>query len=188
MKLSRPKPSHLALTLLLLTPSASLLAADALASHEHGHGTLQLAVSGNQVELLLRSPAYNLLGFEHAASTEAERQIRDRVMTWLTQTPLVNTPDQACEIHTSKSHQDNGKASHNHQDEGEHHDESGAGHSDIEISQTLTCQGLGDDPELGTPLPERFPELEHLDIEWLSAAGQGAIRLEHGQATFHLAH
>ena len=44
-----------------------------LDAHEHGSASLNIALEGNSLELELDSPAMNLLGFEHAAHSTADR-------------------------------------------------------------------------------------------------------------------
>ena len=44
-----------------------------LGAHEHGVGRLNAALDGQTLELELESPAMNLVGFEHAASTPADK-------------------------------------------------------------------------------------------------------------------
>lgn len=42
-------------------------------AHEHGVATLNVAVEGNRVSMDFDSPAVNIVGFEHAPRSEAER-------------------------------------------------------------------------------------------------------------------
>ena len=42
-------------------------------AHEHGHGTLDVAVEGEELVIEFRIPAVNAVGFEHAPGTDAER-------------------------------------------------------------------------------------------------------------------
>lgn len=44
-----------------------------LEPHEHGVGTLNVALDGQTLELDLDGPAINLLGFEHIATTDADK-------------------------------------------------------------------------------------------------------------------
>ena len=44
-----------------------------LGAHEHGVARLNAALDGKNLELELESPAMNLVGFEHAASTDADK-------------------------------------------------------------------------------------------------------------------
>jgi hypothetical protein len=44
------------------------------AAHEHGKATLDVALDGGRLEVRLATPAINVLGFERAPRTDAERQ------------------------------------------------------------------------------------------------------------------
>ena len=44
-----------------------------LGAHEHGVGRLNAALDGQTLELELESPAMNLVGFEHVATTDADK-------------------------------------------------------------------------------------------------------------------
>ena len=59
--------------------SAMALSASALASefdaHQHGHANLSLVVENNQVMIEFESPAMNLVGFEHAPSTDSDKKL-----------------------------------------------------------------------------------------------------------------
>jgi len=44
-----------------------------LGAHEHGVGRLNAALDGQTLELELQSPAMNLVGFEHPATTDADK-------------------------------------------------------------------------------------------------------------------
>ena len=44
-----------------------------LGAHEHGVAKLNVVLDGNTLELELDSPAMNLVGFEHAASSDADK-------------------------------------------------------------------------------------------------------------------
>jgi hypothetical protein len=46
---------------------------DSLGAHEHGAAELDAALDGSTLEVELRSPAMNLVGFEHAPSSEADK-------------------------------------------------------------------------------------------------------------------
>jgi hypothetical protein len=44
-----------------------------LGAHEHGVGRLNAVLDGQTLELELESPAMNLVGFEHTATTDADK-------------------------------------------------------------------------------------------------------------------
>jgi hypothetical protein len=172
----------LALTIISALTSAPATAADNPASHHHGHAEMQLAISGNQVELLLVSPAGNIFGFEHHPRTPEQHQIVSSATDWLGETPLVNTPESTCTVQEgSVQHElagDHEHDEHAHGDQGQH--------ADITVTQVLLCPGLDQSMSLTTPLSTRFPGLEHLDVAWVGPDGQGAIRLSHEESSFRL--
>ncbi|WP_323751636.1 ZrgA family zinc uptake protein [Marinobacter sp.] len=178
---------HLALTgiLALGLCSASAFAQQNLQAHQHGVAELQVAISGEQIDALLLSPAYNLVGFEHPPHSSEQQQTVESAVDWLKNTALVNTGDLQCSpeqshVHTSWKDQ--------HDDHHEHHDDdhTGSGHSDIEITQRLHCTGLSEASELKTELFERFPGLEQLNAQWVSSKGQSGARLTPDQHRIQL--
>ncbi len=76
-----------AMTLLVLafTVSASLLAREHRQHriHEHGVSRLNLGQEGTEIHVELESPAANIVGFEHAPSTEAEREALEQAIATL---------------------------------------------------------------------------------------------------------
>ncbi len=54
-----------------------------LGPHQHGHGTLNIAIEGNRVDMDLDVPSADLVGFEHAPATAAEKAAADRAATIL---------------------------------------------------------------------------------------------------------
>lgn len=66
-------------TLSLLLAS-TMFAAPALAqhaAHEHGHGDLKIAIDGDELQIELISPGADIVGFEHAPSTDADHAAVD---------------------------------------------------------------------------------------------------------------
>lgn len=81
-------PGALALTLLTSLP---IQAADNPGVHSHGQAQLQVAVEPPRIDLMLVSPAANLVGFEHQPRTEAQNQAIESARDWLGSNPLVNS-------------------------------------------------------------------------------------------------
>ena len=189
MTLSKVTNAILAATILT---AGSTFASDNPGAHQHGHAELQLAIEGNQIDLIFTSPAYNLLGFEHRARTEEQKALVTQTTSWLGETPLVDTAEAGCKVMNAVVHHQAGGDDHGHDHgyahdhEDKHADENGSTHSDFEVTQTLSCSRLDASEVLSTPLTERFPEIEHLDVEWVWSGGQGAQELSHAESTFKL--
>ncbi|HXD42550.1 MAG TPA: DUF2796 domain-containing protein [Ramlibacter sp.] len=69
--------------LLLLATFLTLPAALAAGAHEHGVVHLDVAVEGRRITLQMESPLDNLLGFERAPRSDAERRRADAVVRQL---------------------------------------------------------------------------------------------------------
>lgn len=54
-------------------------------AHEHGAASLTLASEGRELVIALDSPAYNLFGFEHRPSTDAQHAVMDEALASLRQ-------------------------------------------------------------------------------------------------------
>lgn len=168
--------------------SLSATAADNLGAHQHGHAELQIAMDSDQVDVFLRSPAYNLLGFEHEPRTAQQLQQVEELKKWARSTPLVNLANNNCTVTDSNFHSAMGKDTPAHHDDhddhshhGHEHESDENTHSDIEITQSLTCTGMSGAQALTTPLMSRFDALEQVNVQWVGAGGQGSTRLKAGQ-------
>ncbi|MGC8121812.1 ZrgA family zinc uptake protein [Marinobacter sp. VGCF2001] len=168
-----------ALAGILLAPVVTH-AADNPGAHQHGHAVLQIAIDGNTAEVILRSPAYNLLGLEHSPRTGQQRQQLAGLEQWATSTPLVNTVEGNC-ITEEASVQSAWPETSRQQGH------TANGHSDLEIFQSLSCNGLADQNTLTTPLTDRFPALEHLEVQWISSGVVGLTTLEPGEVRIRIA-
>lgn len=89
MKTARSRPLLLALSTTALLAAAALLPglaraqAHGHAAHEHGRASVDIAIERSQLTLALDTPLDNLLGFERAPRTAAERQAADAAVARL---------------------------------------------------------------------------------------------------------
>lgn len=95
-------PARLTLLSALLLSPALTNAADNPGSHQHGAAQLQLAIDGNRIDLLLQSPAHNLLGFEHSPKTDEQRAQVAELIEWMESTPLVQANNADCRLDSAK--------------------------------------------------------------------------------------
>ncbi|SFR60293.1 Protein of unknown function [Marinobacter daqiaonensis] len=183
ISISFPRSGCLALLLVLLAPGHALAGGKHDHGHDHGHqqsahvhgqAQLQVALEDRTVDLIFRSPAANLVGFEHQPRNEDQKQQLDQTREWLANTPLVNTDNGDCTVVSGTAH-----LSHEH---GHSH---GDTHSEIEVSQQLQCASDPESP-LVTPLPGQFREIHRLAVDWVSKRGQGQTVLEEGGDTIQL--
>ena len=140
-----------------------------LGAHEHGSASLNIALEGNSLELELDSPAMNLLGFEHAAHSSADRAKLASVKRLLEQPQQLFTLPDAADCQLTR------RELHSPLFEDEHADEQ---HSDIEAHYQFSCanpQAL-DSLSLAAFF-QQFAGLEKLQVQLISATGQSGKTL-----------
>ena len=106
-------------------------------AHEHGHGTLDIALEGEELVVELRIPAVNVVGFEHAPRDDAEREaVRQAMVPFGDAASVLVLPAEAeCEVEKvdaeifSMTHEDDEEEGHRDEDGHDHEgDENGDGH------------------------------------------------------------
>ncbi|MCV6611226.1 MAG: DUF2796 domain-containing protein [Amphritea sp.] len=107
-------------------------------SHEHGVATMLVALEGNELQLVLESPAANFAGFEHAPRNDEQRQVLAKVEKQLKMPEVVLALPSAagCQVeHANLNHSLDSDGQEEHHDDGhkdhdhdEHHDEGHKGH------------------------------------------------------------
>ena len=174
-------------------------------AHEHGVGTLNIALEANELIIMLESPAMNIVGFEHAPRTEDEHAVVDKAMQRLEDgTRMFQIPDAAscrlesAEVHTpimdgDKHEDEHHDAHHDDEDHGDHHDEDDHGdhhdeddhgdetHSDVTAIWQFSCARPARLTNIRVRLFEHFSLTERLQVQFVTESGQGAVQLEASQ-------
>ena len=105
-------------------------------AHEHGHGTLDIVVEGEELVMEFRIPGVNVVGFEHAPRDDAEREaVRQALVPFGDAAALFVLPAEAeCELEEARAeildttheddHDDHGHTEDEHEEhEGHEHEE-----------------------------------------------------------------
>ena len=157
-------------------------------SREHGahvHGTAELDVAkvGNELAIDFRSPAMNIVGFEHAPTTDAQRRALADVLEQLrSPEALFGVPAAAgCEVTLSRAERAGGHARDNeHGEHGEHDEHDGhdgraradGEHSEIRARYRFECSAPEVLDAIGLRLFERFPATEFVRLQLLTDDAQ----------------
>ncbi|MCR8934534.1 MULTISPECIES: DUF2796 domain-containing protein [unclassified Pseudomonas] len=151
-----------------------------LGAHEHGVGRLNAALDGQTLELELESPAMNLVGFEHAATSDADKAKIAAARAQLEKPlALFSLPAAAgCKVASQELKSplfgDKPDADDHDEDEAdkdghEHHHE----HSEIHAHYQFTCTAPGALKTLDlTNLFKTFPATQKVQVQLISASGQ----------------
>ena len=141
-------------------------------SHEHGAAELMIAWSGNDLAIDLQTPAYNVLGFEYAPTTEAEQALLDESVTALQADDLLQfSPEANCMLTSATVETELADEAHEDEEEAETH-------SDIDVSYNIQCQQPDNLESLDVSrLFAQFPNFAGLRAQWVSDIQQSAKEL-----------
>jgi hypothetical protein len=163
-----------ALSLLLALSANNLYAEEheEHGAHEHGAAKLSLAVGAEGIDIMLESPATNIVGFEHAATTNADKQkLADAKKKLEAGADLFAFNAEAgCTLKSAEvvsALLGNVKTA--------THDD----HSDMDVAWAFTCTAPAELTEVTTKLFAAFPDgFQHLKTEWVTDKGASAVELE----------
>ncbi len=149
-------------------------------AHEHGAAEMTIAWTGSELAIELLSPAYNVLGFEYAPSSEDELALADESVAALEAGAFLQFSASAnCELTSADVHADFLTEEHDEDEAHEDHEDEEAGtHSDIDVEYSITCEQPDRLSELDlSGLFVQFPNFEDLSVQWLSDTQQSAATI-----------
>ncbi|CAH0992375.1 hypothetical protein SIN8267_02494 [Sinobacterium norvegicum] len=145
--------------------------------HLHGTAELTLALEANRLAISLASPAANIVGFEHTASSESQKQTVAQAKSLLEASSDMFTFSGG-ECHLSQAAADMSALTERDEDEHhQHHDEHQNNHSEINASYFFECQQGQKLQTVTVNLFHYFTGLETLNVSWLTDHQQGASEL-----------
>lgn len=148
---------------------------------------MNVAVDGSVLEIELRAPAANIVGFEHAPRSGEQKAALNAALAELRDADrLFRLPGAAgCRVEMAEAHSTL-ESGHEHaqEPEGAHaHDHD---HSDIVAHYRFQCERPAQLRSIDVRLFERFPANEHLEVQLLTATRQQSLRLEAGRSRIRL--
>ncbi len=168
-------------------------------AHVHGSAALNVALEGEELHIELDSPAANIVGFEHAPSSESDHAALDKAVAKLKdgdrlfrfnddagcrmETANVSSEllDEEHEGHTDEKSGEHAHEKHAHEEKKGHdheeHEDEGEVHSDIEAVYHFECDAPGKLTQLTVELFEAFPGTEELKVQYVIESKQGAAEL-----------
>ena len=164
-----------------------------LGAHEHGVGRLNAVLDGQALELELDSPAMNLVGFEHAATSAADKAKVAAARKQL-ENPLAlfNLPKAAgCVISTQELNSPlfGDKPEADHDDDDDHDAKDGAhehhhDHSEIHAHYQFTCATPTALSNLDlTQVFKTFPATQKIQVQLIGPSGQQGVEATAQAAT-----
>lgn len=152
-------------------------------AHQHGHGTLTLAIEKTTVSLELRVPGNDILGFEHAPSTDQEKKaVADAKAKLADALGLFGFPKEAgCTVTEADVHMHGGDHDGDDDEKDAHKAETATApahaheHSSVHAKYTLTCRTPQAIKALDIALFAAFAGSQELDIVAVSETGQAKV-------------
>jgi len=155
------------------------LALAAAEPHVHGQARLDVAVEGDTLTLIMKTPADSLVGFEHEPRSAQERDAAAQARKQLEQPEALFLPSRAAACEPVKTALESPlfgaqAAPHAH---AAHPDEDAHAHIDVDGTFVFRCAHPEALRDLEVDLFGAFPRLQRLDVQLASPEGQKALRL-----------
>ena len=170
----------------LSQPQNEIIETRSADSHTHGDATLAVVLDGFEVTVELETPLYNLLGFEHAAETEAQQAavVKAEILLSRGAELFEFNPAAGCsapfasrnvELDIEHGHAEHGRHDHHeahekdeHHDKDEHGDRGAeAEHKDLTLQYVYSCTTPDAVENITTKLFDHFENLSNLDLVYL---------------------
>jgi hypothetical protein len=168
-----------------------------LGAHVHGHGSLSIAIEETRLSMELEVPGMDIVGFEHAASTD-EQTAKVEAAKALLQKPLglfvlpaaagcsVSAADVALEAehdhgddHDAKEEKADG---HDHDHDAHDHD----GHNQFHATYEFNCTSPADLTSIGFDYFKQFGGAQGLTVNVVTAKGQSKYEVGRDKPTLDL--
>lgn len=169
-------------------------------AHEHGVAELRVALEASTLLIEFDSPLDSIVGFEHAPSTDQQREALLQAERSLQAfTPLFTLPAAAgcvlAEVQLESpypqgvaGHDEHNHDEHNHdhdKHEDHKHDDADA-HADLYVAYQFDCADPAALDQLDVKLFDAFPRLHTIRAAVVSPQGQSAVRMERSSASLRL--
>ncbi|MBS1302900.1 DUF2796 domain-containing protein [Loktanella sp. SALINAS62] len=165
-------------------------------SHVHGVSTMTLVVEGDRLEIELTSPGVNIVGFEYAASSDADKDaIAQALRAMLVTENIVSLPDAAqCRLtdvavnlnaDDDEHHDDHGDDAHNHDDDHDNADAENADsaeHTEFHATYGFDCGDPAALTRIGLPFFDQFPNAQEIEAQFVTDAGASAAEIDRDTA------
>jgi hypothetical protein len=158
-------------------------------AHEHGRGTLNIAVEGGKLSMELEVPGDDIVGFEHAAKTQKQKAAVDKARTQLAAPlALFRLPDAAgCRVTAAKVELEAGEQAKEEKDKkGKAHAEDDK-HSQFRAEYALECASPGAIAAIEFPYFRAFGRARRLDVTLITAKGQSKFEVTRAKPRISLA-
>ena len=165
-----------------------------LGAHEHGHGTLNVAIEGKTVSMELEVPGADIVGFEHLATTPEQKAAVEKASAVLSK-PLelfVVAAAAGCTVRDAKvevraEDHDKGKADAGTAAKADHHDHDEPAHSEYHATYVLECTTPASLTAIDFAYFKAFAGAQKLTVNLITAKAQSAFAVSREKPGLDLA-
>jgi hypothetical protein len=164
-----------------------------LSTHVHGVSELNIVIEGNKLEMQLRSPAMNIVGFEHKARTEqqilkvkqSEVKLHDHSALFLFSSGGCGLTQAKIDLANliKKNAIEKDVHGHHHSDPDHNHEDADGDHSEVVAHYYYDCEDMDDLSSLSLGFFDVFPAMQQINGIWITTSGQGAASLTRSNKT-----
>lgn len=154
-----------------------------LDAHQHGVGALDIAVDGTTVAMEFHAPGADIVGFEYAAESAADRAAVSAAVATLTR-PLdlfLLPAAAACSVTHASAELERDEA---HDEHDEHAEE--AGHTEFHAEYTLTCANPEELSAITFAYFDTFENARELKVQIVTGTGAQAFEVQRDAPTLDL--
>jgi hypothetical protein len=153
-------------------PAAAEQSSRQAGAHQHGHGTLNIAIEGSAVAVELIAPGSDIAGFEHEARSEAEKAALGEAKARLEDVLALLTPSPEAQCTVVKAVAGIRAEEHGEEENGEH--------TEHFASYELACAAPHALKSISLGYFDVFARAEELEVTVIG--GKGQSRLEASRA------
>jgi len=177
-----------------------------LGAHVHGHGTLNVAIEDKRVALELEVPGMDIVGFEHAATSDDQKlkvaeakEILQRPLDIFAVPAAAGCTVASADVAVEAEHDDGDDhdqdhdakdakgGDHDHDDHDGHSGQDGhAGHNQFHANYALDCSKPGELAAIGFDYFKHFAGAQGLTVNVVTAKGQSKYEVSRDKPTLDL--
>lgn len=170
-----------------------------IGAHVHGVAALNIVLEGDDLDVMLESPAMNVVGFEHKPVSDEHFEQSHKALHTLKDIEWLVIDKGGCKVneaevawqyasmvherfhnengeehkHEEHKHEEHKHEEHEHDHAGHDHQDGGE-HSDIDAKFEFHCQSPASVEVITVNLFDAFPRFEKLNVQWIVNDKQGA--------------
>ena len=166
-----------------------------LGAHEHGRGTLNIAIEGNKLTMELEAPGMDIVGFEHMAKTKRDKAAMEKAKALLSvPLSLFALPTSAgCRVIETNVTLELGEHDHGGPEEAGAAKENGEAsaheqtHSEFHAEYSFTCASVSNITAIELGYFRAFAGAEKLDVNLITPKGQSKFEATRAKPNISLA-